>query len=85
MTDSSGWCVHGDISTDHQSASRIELSGLGQNLFDFSNFDMTPPIDSFINPYTHPQVGVSPQIITLQTELNYLDYIKIYLISSDLT
>ena len=35
MTDSSGWCVHGDVSTDHPSANRIELSGLGQNLFNF--------------------------------------------------
>ena len=35
MIDSGGWCVHGDISTDHQSANRIELSGLGQKLFDF--------------------------------------------------
>ena len=35
MTDSSGWCVHGDISTDHQFPNRTELSGLGQNLLDF--------------------------------------------------
>ena len=28
MTDSSGLCVHGDIFTDHQSANKIELSGL---------------------------------------------------------
>ena len=35
MIDSSGWCVHGDISIDHQSTNRIELSGLSQNLFDF--------------------------------------------------
>ena len=27
--------VHRDICIDHQSASRIELSGLGQNLFNF--------------------------------------------------
>ena len=34
----------------------------------------------------HPWVGVSPQIINLQTELNYLNYIKIYSIfSNDLT
>ena len=31
----SGVCVHGDISIDHQSANRIELSGLIQDLFDF--------------------------------------------------
>ena len=35
MTDSSGWCVHGDTSIDHKSANRIELSGLSQNVFDF--------------------------------------------------
>ena len=35
MTDSSVWYVHGDISTDHQSANRIKLSELGQNLFDY--------------------------------------------------
>ena len=28
------WCMHEDISTDHQSVNRIELSGLGKNLFD---------------------------------------------------
>ena len=39
-----------------------------------------------INPPIHPWVGVSPQIINLQTELNYLNYIKIYSIfSNDLT
>ena len=30
MTDSSGWYVHGDISTDHKSANKIEISQLGQ-------------------------------------------------------
>ena len=43
---------------------------------------MSPPINQPINPpihpYTHPKVGVSPQIINLQTELNYLNYVKIY-------
>ena len=33
MTDYSGWCVYGDISTDHKSANRIELlGGLSVNL-----------------------------------------------------
>ena len=31
MTDSSEWCVHGDISTDHNFAIRIELSQLHQD------------------------------------------------------
>ena len=30
MTDSSGWCVYEDISTNHKSANRIELSQLGK-------------------------------------------------------
>ena len=34
---------------------------------------------------THPWVGVSLQIINLQTELNYLDWVNIYYIFSDLT
>ena len=32
-----------------------------------------PPIDPLTHPTTHPWVGVSLQIINLQTELNYLD------------
>ena len=32
MTDSSGLCVHEDISTDHKYANRIELSQLGKDL-----------------------------------------------------
>ena len=48
-------------------------------------FDMTPSIDPPINRYTHPQVGVSQQIIHLWIELNYLNSVKIYLIFSDLT
>ena len=42
---------------------------------------MTPAID----PPIHPQVGVFPQIKKLQTELNYLNEVKIYLIFSKLT
>ena len=58
MTDYSGWCVHGDISTNQKSSNKIELSGLSQDLFDFKCFDMTPSI--IILPihtpksYTHP-------------------------------
>ena len=33
-------------------------------------FDLTPPIDPLTHPLTHPWVGVSLQIINLQTELN---------------
>ena len=46
---------------------------------------MTPSIDPPINPYTHPQVGVSQQIMNLRIELNYLNLVKIYSIFSDLT
>ena len=35
MTASSGWCAHGDISTDYKSGKRIELSQLGQDIFHF--------------------------------------------------
>ena len=38
MTDSSGWCVHGDISKYHKSANRINLSQLVQELFHLSDF-----------------------------------------------
>ena len=31
----SGLCVNGDISTNHKSSNRIELSQLGQDLFNF--------------------------------------------------
>ena len=41
-----------------------------------------PPID----PPNHPPMGgVSLQIINLQTELNYFDWVKIYSIVSHLT
>ena len=34
MTDYSGQCVYGDISTDHKSSNRIKLFQLAQDLFD---------------------------------------------------
>ena len=34
MTASSGWCMHGDFSTDNKSTNRIELSWLGLDSFD---------------------------------------------------
>ena len=37
------------------------------------------------HPHTHPWVGVSLQIINLQTELNYLDSVNIFKIFSILT
>ena len=52
----------------------IELSQLDQDLFDFSDLTMSPPI----NPPIHPEVGVSPQIINLQTKSNYIDKFKLY-------
>ena len=60
--------MDGGVSTNHKSSNRIELSQLGQDLF-----DLIPPID----PPIHPWVGVSLQIIKLQTELNYLDWVNI--------
>ena len=42
---------------------------------------MSPSID----PPIHSWVGVSPQIINLQTKLNYIDKFKLYSIFSDLT
>ena len=75
----------GSVSTHHKSSNRIELSRLGQELSNFYSFDLTPPIDSPIHPHTHPWVGVSLQIINLQSELNYLDFVNILKIFSDLT
>ena len=74
-------CLHGDISTDHQSTNRIELSHLGQNLFHFSESDMSPPT----SPPIQPQVAVSLQIINIETDLNFPDLVKIYYIFSDFT
>ena len=37
MTDSSGWCVYGDSSTDHKSSNRIKISQLVQELFHLSD------------------------------------------------
>ena len=59
------------VSTNHKSSNRIELSKLGQDLLNFLSFDLTPPIDPPNHPSTHPWVGVSLQIINLQTEWNY--------------
>ena len=58
------------VSTSHKSSNRIELFQLGQDLFNFN--DLTKPHQS-THPSTQPYVGVSPQIINLQTELNYPD------------
>ena len=44
----------GGVSTNHKSLNRIELSGLGQDLFNCQSFDLTPPID----PLTNPPMGV---------------------------
>ena len=73
----------GGVSTNHKSSNRIELCQLGQDLFNCESFNLTPPIDPLIHP--HPWVGVSLQIINLQTELNYLDSVNNFQIFSDLT
>ena len=43
----------GGISTNHKSLTKIELSRLGQDLFNCESFDLTPPID----PLTHQPMG----------------------------
>ena len=40
----------GGVSTNHKSSNRIESSRLGQDLFNFKSFDLTPPI---YHPSTH--------------------------------
>ena len=82
-----GWVNGWGISTNHKSSNRIELPRLGQDWLNFYSFDLTPPIDPPIHPtiHTHPWVGVSLQIINLQTELNYLDSVNNFQIFSYLT
>ena len=43
MIDSSELCVYGDISKDHESAIKIELSQLGQDYLSYLWFDITYP------------------------------------------
>ena len=43
----------GGVSTNHKSLNRIELSRLGQDLFNCLSFDLTPAID----PPNHPPMG----------------------------
>ena len=43
----------GGVSTNHKSLNRIELSRLGQHLFNCQSFDLTPLID----PPNHPPMG----------------------------
>ena len=46
------------VSTNHKSSNRIELSRLGQDLFNCKSFDLTPPIDPLTHPTTHtPTMG----------------------------
>ena len=42
------------------------------------SFHIHWPTEPPLHPHTHPWVGVSLQIINLQTELNYLDEVKTY-------
>ena len=71
--------IGGGVSINHTSSNRIELSQLGQDLFDIKQYDLTPPIDPLNHSSTqlsmHPPMGGGYlfQIINLQTELNYLD------------
>ena len=68
--------------SNHKSSNRIELSWLCQDILNCWWFDLTNPLTHWL---THPWVGVSLQIINLQTELNYLAYVKIYSIVHHLT
>ena len=43
----------GGVSTNHKFLNRIELSRLGQYLFNCYSFDVIPPID----PPNHPPMG----------------------------
>ena len=61
------------VSTNYKSLKRIEISRLGQGLFDFEWFNLTPPINPPNHPYTHPWVGEPSQMLNLQTELKYLN------------
>ena len=45
--------IGGGVSINHKSSNRIELSQLGQDLFDIYSFDLTPLID----PSNHPTMG----------------------------
>ena len=47
----------GGASTDVESSNRTEISRLGQGIFNFEWFDLTPPINPPNHPYTHPWVG----------------------------
>ena len=44
------------VSANHKSSNRIELSWLGQDLFNFEWFDMAPPINPSIHPPTHQTI-----------------------------
>ena len=58
MIDSSEWYVHGDISEDHKSAIKIELSQLGQDYLNYLWFDITyHSTHSSNQPPTHPPIG----------------------------
>ena len=54
MIDSSEWCVHGDISEDHKSAIKSELSQLGQDYLNYLWFDTTYPSTHPSNQPIHP-------------------------------
>ena len=49
----------GGMSTNHKSSNRIELSRLGQDLFNCYSFDLIPSIDPLTHPttHTHPPMG----------------------------
>ena len=53
--------IGGGVSINHTSSNRIELSQLGQDLFDIKQYDLTPPIDPLNHSSTqlsmHPPMG----------------------------
>ena len=60
------------VSTNHKSSNRIELCQLGQDFIQLLVIQ-PDPTDPPNHQHIHPRVGVSLQIINLQTELNYVD------------
>ena len=61
----------GGVSTNHKSLNKIELSQLGQDLFNCYSFDLTPPID----PPNHPPMGrgVSGSVSTNHKSSNRIE------------
>ena len=55
----------GGVSTNHKSLNRIELSRLGQHLFNCESFDLTPP--------NHPPMGGGVGVSTNHKSSNRIE------------